>query len=90
MVAISCSLLATVSGCGRPKVHPTHSIRVAEPKSFQKYLEQLTKIFEEKIRNILPHTFAIVFDEWTTSDSHYIAMYATVADDVLVTGTIWQ
>ncbi len=50
VVAICCSLLATVSGCGRPKVHQTQSIRVADPKS----LENLTKIVEEKIRNILP------------------------------------
>ncbi len=27
---------------------------------FKNYLEQLTKIVEEKIRNILSHTFAIV------------------------------
>ncbi len=82
MVAISCSLLATFSGCGRPKVHQTHSIRVADPKSLSKNnLEKLTKIVEEKIRNILPHALAIVFDGWTTSDSHYITMYATFADD---------
>ncbi len=40
-------------------------------KSFKKYLEKLTKIVEQKIRNILPDIFAIVFDWWTTSDSHY-------------------
>ncbi len=38
-------------------------------------------IVEAKIRNILPDIFSIVFDGWTTSDSHYIAMYATFADD---------
>ncbi len=47
----------------------------------KKYLEKLTKIVEGKIRHILPHTFAILFDWWTTSDAHYIAMYATFADD---------
>ncbi len=29
----------------------------------------------------MPDIFAIVFDGWTTSDSHDIAMYATFAHD---------
>ncbi len=48
--------------------------------SFKTYLEKFTKIVEEKIWNVLPDIFAIVFDGWTTNDSHYIAMYATFAD----------
>ncbi len=35
VVAVCSSLLATVSGYGRPKVHQTHSIGVADPKVFQ-------------------------------------------------------
>ncbi len=34
-----------------------------------------------QVRNILPDIFPIVFDAWTTSDLHYIAMYATFAYD---------
>ncbi len=57
-------------------------------KPFKKYLEKLTKIVEEKIRNILPDIFAIVFDGWTTSDSHYIAIICTLRLQMTVLVTL--
>ena len=45
-----------------------------------KYLDRLTTAVEQKIEEILPDKFAIVFDGWTGGDAHYIALFATFPD----------
>lgn len=42
-----------------------------------KYMHALTKKVEETIRKLLPNKFALVFDGWSTNDTHYIALFAT-------------
>lgn len=43
-----------------------------------KYMGLLAGVVEEKIMDVLPDKFAIVFDGWSTSDRiHYLGMYAT-------------
>ncbi len=46
-------------------------------KTLAKYLEALSSSVEEKIAQILPDKFAIVFDGWSCGDTHYVAVYAT-------------
>ena len=42
-----------------------------------KYMSLITERVEEKVRRKLPDKFALVFDGWTTTDYHYVAVFAT-------------
>lgn len=42
-----------------------------------KYMENLTRLVERKIDEMLPDRFAVVFEVWTTSTVHYVSLFAT-------------
>lgn len=46
-------------------------------KQIMKYQQNLTRVVEAKLSAMLPQKFALVFDGWSTSDTHYIAIIAT-------------
>ena len=46
-------------------------------KTLTKYLQLLIEKVEERIKKLLPSKFALVFDGWTTSDTHYMAIFAS-------------
>ena len=43
-------------------------------------MNKLTQLIETKIRSILPQQFTIVFDEWTDTSTHYLAIFAVFPD----------
>lgn len=45
--------------------------------TFMRYLPRLTELVEKKISNLLPQTFAIVFDGWTAGTTHYLGVFAS-------------
>ena len=48
-------------------------------KKFMKYLSLLTKRVEFKIRQRFPDLFSLIFDGWSESDTHIIAIFAGVS-----------
>lgn len=50
-------------------------------KTLLKYVDLLTKSVEQKISNILPDKFALMFDGWSTNDAHYIGIFAVFASN---------
>lgn len=50
--------------------------------TLMKYIENLSIIVEEKIKQIIPNTFGIIFDGWTCDGTaeHYIALFAVWCD----------
>ena len=51
--------------------------------TLKKFIDQLSKKVEEKIKNMLPEHFGLIFDGWTCEGTgdHYFAVYATWSDD---------
>lgn len=49
--------------------------------TLNKYLGRLTKAVEVKISKLLPEKFSIVLDGWTSSSTHYVAIFATFPSD---------
>ncbi|KAG7361649.1 hypothetical protein IV203_036750 [Nitzschia inconspicua] len=46
-----------------------------------KYIDKLSEIVENKIAEVLPMKFALVFDRWSSDDNtHYVAVFATFPD----------
>ena len=45
-----------------------------------RYIQKLTENTEEKIANMLPDKFAIVFDAWTHNTDHFLALFAAFND----------
>jgi hypothetical protein len=54
-------------------------------KFVKDYMGKLTNLVEEKIKKILPNQFAVAFDGWTESSTHYLAVFAIS----LLSATIW-
>ena len=50
--------------------------------TFMKYLQELTKTVELKIKDELPETFGLVFDGWSdaSSSTHYVGIFAAYPD----------
>lgn len=46
-------------------------------KTFMKYLHLLTECVEKKVAAKLPNQFALVFDGWTDTSTHYLAVFAS-------------
>lgn len=46
-------------------------------KTYMKYMALLADVVEKKISNLLPNTFALVFDGWSCHDTHYLSIFAT-------------
>lgn len=46
--------------------------------SFKHYLSGLTQCIKLKITQLLPDHFGLVFDDQTTSESHYVAYFAKI------------
>lgn len=49
--------------------------------SLMLYLRRLTVCVEKTISTLLPEKFALVFDGWSSIDSHYMGMFATFPSD---------
>lgn len=47
--------------------------------TFIKYMSRLTATVEKKIAKLLPNKFALVIDGWSSSGTHYLAVFATFA-----------
>ena len=45
--------------------------------TLMKYMNLLTESVERKIAKLLPSHFAIVFDGWTNSSTHYLCVFAS-------------
>lgn len=45
-------------------------------------MEHIPRHLEEKIAFMLPEKFALVFDGWSTHDTHYVAVFETYPLDV--------
>jgi hypothetical protein len=54
--------------------------------SFMNVLKSLVEVVETQIRNILPDKFALVFDGWTLSNTHFLAVFSTFPDSKSITG----
>ena len=55
-----------------------------EPPSmdrFMKYIQLLTENVEQKLSQLLPSKFALIFDGWTADTTHYLAIFATFPKD---------
>jgi hypothetical protein len=48
--------------------------------TFMKMMRLLTEKVEQKISDLLPELFALVFDGWTLGQTHYLAVFATFPD----------
>eukprot|EP00171_Calliarthron_tuberculosum_P021824 IDg21824t1 len=46
-------------------------------KTLVRYLSKLSTRVEDRIRNLLPEKFALIFDGWTSSDTHFVAIFAS-------------
>lgn len=69
--------LLPFSSVSNEKLLPFVCMEKITYNSFTKYMHKLTKIVEEKIRNILPDEFCLIFDGWTKQTTHFIAVFAT-------------
>ena len=45
--------------------------------TLQKDVEKLTSLAEQKILKLLPSKYALIFDGWTSTTTHYLAIYAS-------------
>lgn len=50
-------------------------------ETLMKYVDKIVLQVEKKITDILPDRFALVFDGWSCSDTHYVALFATYPFD---------
>jgi hypothetical protein len=48
--------------------------------TFIKMMRLLTEKVQQKISDLLPELFALVFDGWTLGQTHYLAVFATFPD----------
>ena len=46
-----------------------------------KYMDKLVKKVEQRIADLLPNKFAILFDAWGAGSTHYIALFVTFTND---------
>ena len=44
-------------------------------------MEKLQTCLDEKIKTLLPSKFGLVFDGWTDSNTHYLAVYAAIPNN---------
>lgn len=52
--------------------HPPISL-----STLMRHLPRLTELVEAKVAALLPPTFAIVFDGWSTASTHYLSVFAS-------------
>ena len=45
--------------------------------TFKKNIDSVVKTVKRKITDVLPDRFALVFDGWSSGDTHFIAIFAT-------------
>ncbi|RHY31130.1 hypothetical protein DYB25_013668 [Aphanomyces astaci] len=46
-------------------------------KTLMKWMHQMCRWLEAKLKNTLPKSFACVFDAWTSGSTHYVAVFAS-------------
>jgi len=51
------------------------------PKCLKEKMEKLQTCLDEKIKTLLPSKFGLVFDGWTDSNTHYLAVYAAIPNN---------
>ena len=49
--------------------------------NLKNHTEALVKHVEQKITKIMPSKFCIIFDGWTSGDTHYLGVFATFPSD---------
>lgn len=57
------------------------NVQPVSSKSMRKYILSLVPLVEKRIKGILPEKFGIMFDGWTDSSVHYVALFATFVCD---------
>ncbi|RHY05406.1 hypothetical protein DYB36_013512 [Aphanomyces astaci] len=46
-------------------------------KTLMKWMHQMCRWLEAKLKKTLPESFACVFDAWTSGSTHYVAVFAS-------------
>lgn len=46
-----------------------------------RYMSTLTTVVEEKVKSVLPDSFAIILDGWSSGDTHYVSVFASFQVD---------
>ncbi|RQM29283.1 hypothetical protein B5M09_013613 [Aphanomyces astaci] len=52
-------------------------------KTLMKWMHQMCRWLEAKLKKTLPESFACVFDAWTCGSTHYVAVFASFPSDSL-------
>ncbi|RQM21052.1 hypothetical protein B5M09_013373 [Aphanomyces astaci] len=52
-------------------------------KTLMKWMHQMCRWLEAKLKNTLPKSFACVIDAWTSGSTHYVAVFASFPSDSL-------
>lgn len=53
------------------------NIKPISSKSLRKYILSLVPLVEDELKSVIPNKFAIMFDGWSDSNTHYVAIFAT-------------
>ena len=68
------------SFCEKALVKKYSKLEPISRRTLIRYIQKLTEKTEEKIANMLPDKFAIVFDAWTHNTDHFLALFAAFPD----------
>jgi hypothetical protein len=64
-----------------PSTRRNTKLQPITPKLLKEKMAKLQKCLEEKIRSLLPSKFGLLFDGWTDTNIHYVAVYAAIPND---------
>lgn len=57
------------------------TLKPISTKTLVKYVEVLGYQVEKKLKSIIPRTFGIIIDGWSSNGEHYLAIFATWSED---------
>ena len=60
-----------------PLTRSLFNVKPVSSKSLRSYILSLTPLVEDVIKQILPSKFCVMFDGWSDSKIHYVAIFAT-------------
>lgn len=64
-----------------PITRSMFKVKPVSSKSIRKYILSLVPLVEDSIKILLPEKFALMFDGWTDSSTHFVALFATFLKD---------
>ena len=56
-------------------------VQLVFSKALRNYILSLVPLVEENVKTLLPDKFGLMFDGWSDSTVHYVALFATYIHD---------